>query len=128
MVAPLAGVGAATGVRTDKLTMRVSALMMRAEVAMAVLMRDNSPISREMYSSLAGHPELLSKLRNAFGFIAHFPVPHGDRVIVTELWESQTDSERFIREVVVPMREQAGIQHTPQIDYQELPNLILRRS
>lgn len=95
---------------------------------MAVLMRDNTPIDREMYTGMASNPELLSKLKNAFGFIAHFAIPNGDQVIVTELWESQTDSERFIQEVIRPMMQQAGVQHTPQIEYQELPNVILRRS
>ena len=92
---------------------------------MAVLLRDVNPFPKEAYDGMAQNPELLAAIRRAPGFIAHLAVPADGGLTIMELWDSRAAAERFIREAVLPMMQQAGIQEAPQVEFQELHNLVL---
>lgn len=61
------------------------------------------------------------------GFIAQAsgPIPGG--VQITEVWESQGDHERWVREVVGPLAaEQLGITDVPPVQYLPLDDFVTR--
>jgi hypothetical protein len=56
-------------------------------------------MTKDQYDQFA---DLLTKLKTEPGFIAHIAGPSEGGYRVTEFWESQEDSDRFIRESSCP--------------------------
>ncbi len=60
---------------------------------------------------------MIDQLKVYPGFIANAsgPVPEGYQV--TEVWEMQGDHERWVREVIMPTMQRAGLTQPPSIQY-----------
>jgi len=91
---------------------------------MAIAMRVEIPgMTAEQYDGMIGH--VGAALRAAPGFIAHAAGPMEDGWRVMELWESQEAWEAFVRAVIQPAAEAAGM---PPLQPQVLPvsNILTR--
>ena len=86
---------------------------------MAVLMRAEIPgVTEEQFQVL--FVPVIDQLKAFPGFLinASGPVPGGYQV--TEVWESQDAHERWLREVIVPTMQRAGMTDPPSIQYSPL--------
>jgi heme-degrading monooxygenase HmoA len=86
---------------------------------MTVLMRAEVPgMTADQFEVLFA--PLIDQLKGFPGFIANAsgPVPEGYQV--TEVWESQETHERWVREVIMPAMERAGLTRPPSIQYAPL--------
>lgn len=91
---------------------------------MAVEMRAQVPgMTKEMYDQSG---EMLANLKTAPGFIVHLAGSSEGGYWVTEVWESQADSERWIHESVMPFMQKMGMTQPPQIQYLPADNVITR--
>ena len=92
---------------------------------MAVLMRTElQGVTVEQVEPLVA--QVLGQIKAFPGFIAHArgPIPGG--VQVTEVWESQEAHERWVREVIAPAMQQAGMGQVPLSNYLPLEAVITR--
>ena len=92
---------------------------------MPILMRAELPgITSEQFEGLFA--PVLDQLKVFPGFIANAsgPVPGNYQVI--EVWESQEAHERWVREVIVPTMQRAGLTEPPAIQYQSLDRFLTR--
>ena len=92
---------------------------------MAILM------SQEVPGMTAGQAEaliaqILDQLKTFPGFIAHATGPTPEGYQVTEVWESQEAHERWVREVVMPILQQAGLSELPPHHYLPLDRFFTR--
>ena len=87
---------------------------------MAVLMRQDVPtMTTQQFEALFG--PLADQIKSFPGFIAHASGPIQGGYQVTEVWESQPAHERWVREVIMPTMQKAGItQSLPPSQYVEL--------
>lgn len=82
-------------------------------------------MTSQMAESLV--PPLLARLKSYPGFISHAsgPIPGGYQVI--EVWESPETHQQWVREVVVPAMQQAGLnQPLPQPQYLPIDRFVTR--
>ncbi len=92
---------------------------------MAVLMRAEVPgITSEQFEDIFA--PLIDQLKAFSGFTVHAsgPVPGG--YLVTEVWESQEAHERWVREVILPTMQRAGLTEPPSIQYLSLVRFFTR--
>lgn len=83
---------------------------------MAILMSAELPgITSEQFEVVFA--PVIDQLKVYPGFIANAsgPVPKGYQVI--EVWDSQGDHERWVREVIMPTMQRAGLTQPPSIQY-----------
>lgn len=68
---------------------------------------------------------MFNQLKATPGFIAHASGPIAGGYQVTEIWESQEASERWVREVIMPIMQQIGVtQPPPTPQYLPAENVI----
>ena len=92
---------------------------------MAVLMRSElQGVTAEQIRPFIAR--MNEQMKSFPGFIAHArgPIPGG--VQVTEVWESQEAHERWVREVIAPAMQQAGMGQVPPSNYLPLEAVITR--
>ncbi|HEY7850921.1 MAG TPA: antibiotic biosynthesis monooxygenase [Ktedonobacterales bacterium] len=93
---------------------------------MAILMRQAVPgMTTDQFDALFA--PLLDPIKSFPGFIANAsgPMPGGYQVI--EVWESQEAHERWVREVIAPTMQRAGLdQPLPPTEYQPLDRFFTR--
>lgn len=92
---------------------------------MSVLMRTEvAGLAPEQFEVL--FVPLLDQLKVFPGFIAHASGPTPGSYQVTETWESQEAHERWVREVIAPTMQRAGITEPPSIQYLPLDRFFTR--
>lgn len=92
---------------------------------MAVLMRAEIPgVTEEQFQVL--FVPVIDQLKAFPGFLinASGPVPGGYQV--TEVWESQDAHERWLREVIMPIGQQAGVGDLPPAQYAPIDRFFTR--
>lgn len=92
---------------------------------MSVLMRAEVPgMTVEQFEVFFA--PLIDQIKVFPGFIDHAsgPVPGGYQV--NEVWESQEAHERWVREVIMPAMQRAGMTEPPAIQYQPLARFFTR--
>ena len=75
---------------------------------MAIMMHEEVPgMTGNQFDEIFG--PLVDRLKTFPGFISNVsgPIPGGYQV--TELWETQEAHERWLREVIIPAMQEAGI-------------------
>lgn len=83
---------------------------------MTVLMRTELPgITVEQFEALFA--TVIDQLKVYPGFVANASGPVPDGYQVTEVWDSQGDHERWVREVIAPTMQRAGLTQPPSIQY-----------
>jgi heme-degrading monooxygenase HmoA len=92
---------------------------------MTVLMRADVPGMTSAQFDVVFKP-LIDQLKVAPGFITHASGPVGGNYQVTEVWESQEAHERWVREVIVPTMQRAGLTEPPAIQYLPLDRFFTR--
>lgn len=92
---------------------------------MAVLMRAELPgITSEQFEVVFA--PVIDQLKAFPGFIANASGPAPEGYQVTEVWDSQGDHERWVREVIMPTMQRAGLTQPPSIQYAPLARFITR--
>jgi heme-degrading monooxygenase HmoA len=92
---------------------------------MAIVMQQDLPgITKTQVDKL--YAQLAHKLKVAPGFIAHASGPTATGYFITELWESQAAFDRWLREDVTPVLQQAGVQPPPPPQIISAETLITR--
>jgi heme-degrading monooxygenase HmoA len=92
---------------------------------MTVLMRTEVPgMTADQFEVLFA--PLVDQFKAFPGFIANAsgPIPEGYQV--TEVWESQEAHERWVREVIMPAMQRAGLTQSPSIQYVPLTHFFTR--
>ncbi len=92
---------------------------------MAILMSAELPgITSEQFEVVFA--PVIDQLKVYPGFIANAsgPVPEGYQVI--EVWDSQGDHERWVREVIMPTMQRAGLTQPPSIQYVPLARFFTK--
>ena len=93
---------------------------------MAIMMHEEVPgMTGNQFDAIFG--PLVDQLMAYPGFITNVsgPIPGGYQV--TELWESQEAHERWLREVIIPAMQSAGVNlPLPSTRYFTLDHLITR--
>lgn len=92
---------------------------------MTVLMRAELPgITSEQFEVVFA--PVIDQLKAFPGFISNAsgPVPGGYQV--TEVWETQEAHERWVREVIAPTMQRAGLTEPPAIHYLPLARFFTR--
>lgn len=93
---------------------------------MAILMRNETPgVTSEQFAAL--FVPLFDQLKTFPGFIANAsgPTPTGYQVL--EVWESREAHERWVRDVIIPTAQRAGLDMAqPVIEYMPLDQVITR--
>ena len=69
---------------------------------------------------------LFGQIKTFPGFIANASGPTSDGYQVTEVWESQEAHERWVREVIAPAVQRAGIGQVPPVQYESLDRFFTR--
>ena len=70
--------------------------------------------------------QLRDKLRAFPGFVAHASGPVEGGYQATEIWETREAHERWLREVIAPMMQQAGMGDVPPTQYWQADNTFTR--
>jgi hypothetical protein len=93
---------------------------------MTVLMRQNVPgMTTDQFDAL--FTPLLDQIGTFPGFIANASGPMPGGYQVSEVWESQDAHERWVREVIAPIMQRAGMnQPLPPSEYLPLDRFITR--
>jgi heme-degrading monooxygenase HmoA len=92
---------------------------------MTVLMRaDIHGMTSEQFDVV--FKPLIDQLKLFPGFIANASGPVAGDYQVTEVWESQEAHERWVREVIVPTMQRAGLTEPPAIQYLPLDRFVTR--
>lgn len=86
---------------------------------MSVLMRAQVPGMNAEQFEVTFAP-LLDQLKVYPGFITHASGPVTASYEVTEVWDSQAAHERWVREVIIPTMQRAGLTDPPSIQYTPL--------
>lgn len=92
---------------------------------MSVLMRAEVPGMTSEQFEVVFAP-LIDSLKAYPGYIAHASGPLPGSYQVIEVWESQEAHERWVREVIVPTMQRAGLTEPPSIEYQPLARFFTR--
>lgn len=92
---------------------------------MTVLMRADVPGMNSEQFEVVFAP-LIDQLKAFPGYIAHASGPVQGSYQVTEAWESQEAHERWVREVIVPTMQRAGLTDPPSIQYLPLDRFFTR--
>lgn len=92
---------------------------------MTVLMRAELPgITSEQFE--VDFAPLIDQLKVYPGFILNASGPLPGSYQVNEVWESQVAHERWVREVIVPTMQRAGLTEPPSIQYLPLAHFFTR--
>ena len=92
---------------------------------MTVLMRADLPgITSEQFEALFA--PIIAQLQTFPGFISNASGPVSGGYQVTEVWESQASHERWVREVIAPTMQRAGMTDPPSIQYLSLDRFFTR--
>jgi len=93
---------------------------------MAILMRQDVPgMTTDQFNTLFA--PLIDQLKSFPGFIVNASGPTTGGYQVTEVWESQEAHERWLREVIAPTMQRAGItQPLPPTQYLSLDRFFTR--
>lgn len=92
---------------------------------MAVLMRQDAPgMTSGQFETLFA--PIMDQLKTYPGFTANAsgPVPGGYQV--NEVWESREAHERWMREVILPIVQRAGLGELPPTQYLSLDRYFMR--
>lgn len=92
---------------------------------MSVLMRHEVPgMTADQANALMA--PLLDQLKTFPGFVSHASGPVAGGYAVTEVWESQDAHERWLREVIMPIGQQAGVGDLPPAQYAPIDRFFTR--
>lgn len=93
---------------------------------MAILMRQEVPgMTTGQFDAIFA--PLLDQIKTFPGFIANASGPLSGGYQVSEVWESQEAHERWLREVIMPTMQRAGVtQPLPPTQYLTLDRFITR--
>jgi heme-degrading monooxygenase HmoA len=92
---------------------------------MSVLMRAEVPgMTAEQFEAL--FVPIIGQFKAFPGFIANASGPATESYQVTEVWESQEAHERWVREVIIPSMQRAGLTVPPSIQYLPLDRFFTR--
>lgn len=93
---------------------------------MAVLISFDIPgVSDDQFEGMAH--QLLPQIKSQAGFIAHAGWNDADGTHIREIWENQTDHERWVRDVVMPLAAQRmGGMQAPETRVVTLDHVAVR--
>lgn len=92
---------------------------------MAILARDEIPgLTVEQFNEVFA--PLLERVKTFQGFIMHANGPTATGYQVTEIWETQEDQERWLREAVRPVARGIGLDNLPPSQYVMLNQYLMR--